>query len=110
MNSTVRSTLTACLMLGAAGVAFTTGALAADAAAGKTLFATKCKACHGPDGTPPAAMAKMMNIKPMSDPSVQGKTDAVLKGSVLKGVNKMPAQKVTDAEADNLIAAVRAMK
>jgi mono/diheme cytochrome c family protein len=81
-------------------------AWAADAAAGKAVFATKCKTCHGADGTPPAAMAKAMGVKPMSDAGIQGKTDAALKDSILKGVGKMKAQTVTPAEADNLVAAV----
>jgi mono/diheme cytochrome c family protein len=89
---------------------FTTGILAADAAAGKALFATKCKACHGADGTPPAAMAKAMGVKPLNDPSIQGKTDAALKTSILKGVGNMKPQSVSDSDADNLVAAVRTMK
>jgi len=89
---------------------FATGVMAADAAAGKTLFAAKCKACHGPDGTPPPAMAKAMGVKPLSDSSIQGKADAALKTSILKGVGKMKAQAVSDSDADNLVAAVRTMK
>ncbi len=96
-------------MLGTAGV-LTTGAFAADAAAGKTLYAAKCKGCHGADGTPPASMAKAMGVKPMNDPSIQGKTDAALKTSILKGVGKMKPQAVSDSDADNLVAAVRTMK
>jgi mono/diheme cytochrome c family protein len=109
MKLTLRHLLTGCLVLGTAG-SFTVGAWAADAAAGKALFATKCKACHGADGTPPASMAKAMGVKPMNDPSVQGKSDAALKTSILKGVGKMKPQAVSDSDADNLVAAVRAMK
>jgi cytochrome c6 len=83
---------------------------AADAAAGKTVFAAKCKSCHGADGTPPAAMAKAMGVKPMNDPGIQGKSDAALKDSILKGTGKMKAQAVSDSDADNLVAAVRTMK
>ncbi len=96
-------------MLGTAGV-FMSAAMAADAAAGKALFATKCKACHGADGTPPASMAKAMGVKPMNDPSIQGKTDAVLKTSILKGEGKMKAQTVSDSDADSLVAFVRTLK
>ena len=93
-----------------AAVVFTTGAWAADAAAGKTLYATKCKTCHGADGTPPAAMAKSMGVKPLNDPSIQGKSDADLKNSILKGAGKMKPQAVSDSDADNLVAAIRGMK
>jgi len=93
-----------------AAVVFTTGAWAADAAAGKTLYATKCKTCHGADGTPPAAMAKSLGVKPLNDPSVQGKSDADLKNAILKGSGKMKPQAVSDSDADNLVAAIRGMK
>lgn len=102
MKLTLLTIFAACL--------FTAGALAADAAAGKALFASKCKACHGADGTPPPAMAKAMGVKALNDPSIQGKSDAALKTSILKGVGKMKAQAVSDSDADNLVAAVRTMK
>ena len=97
------------LIVGVAGL-MATSLFAADAAAGKALYGTKCKTCHGAEGTPPAAMAKAMGVKPLNDAAVQGKSDAELKAGILKGIRKMPAQKVSEAEADNLVAAVRGMK
>jgi mono/diheme cytochrome c family protein len=108
MKATVRYIISAGFILGAAG-AFVTGAMAADAAAGKALYATKCKTCHGADGVPNAAFTKM-GAKPLSDPGIQGKSDADLKTSIVKGVGKMPKQAVSDTDADNLVAAVRAFK
>jgi mono/diheme cytochrome c family protein len=99
----------ASLIFAAAG-AFAGNAWAADAQAGKTLFSTKCKTCHGADGTPPAAMAKALGIKPMNDPSVQGKSDATLQDEIVKGVGKMKPQAVSPADAENLVAAIRQMK
>src|SRR5665213_3014577 len=111
MKSTVWNLFSACLIMGAAGV-LTTGAWAADAAAGKALYATKCKTCHGADGTPPASLAKALgpNLKPMMDASVQGASDGDLKDAILKGKGKMKAQSVSAGEADNLVAAIRMMK
>ncbi len=109
MNSTVRNLLAACLMLGSAGL-LTTGAWAADADAGKTLYATKCKGCHGADGTPPASMAKAMGVKPLSDPAIQAKSAADLATSITKGFGKMKAQAVSASDADNLAAFVKTMK
>jgi len=109
MKSTVRNLLSACLVLGAAGV-LTTGAWAADAAAGKALYATKCKSCHGADGTPPPAISKALGVKPLSDPGTQGKSDGDLKDAILKGTGKMKPQAVSAGEADNLVAAIRTMK
>lgn len=109
MKSTVRNLALACLTMAAAGI-LATGAWAADAAAGKALYATKCKSCHGADGTPPPAMAKALGVKPLSDPATQGKSDGDLKDAILKGTGKMKAQAVSAGEADNLIAAIRTMK
>lgn len=93
-----------------AAVVFTTGAWAADAAAGKALYSTKCKTCHGATGTPSAAFVKM-GIKPMNDPAIQGESDSALKDVILKGKGKMKAVAgVSDAQADDLVAAIRSMK
>ncbi len=95
----------------AAAAILTTGAFAADAAAGKTLFATKCKSCHGTDGTPPPAMAKVFStLKPLSDPSIQAKSDGDLKDAILKGTGKMKPVAVSAGEAENLVAYVRTLK
>jgi len=84
---------------------------AGDAAKGKDVFAAKCKACHGADGTPPAGMAKAMGIKPMSDKTIQAKSDADLKKGVTDGVGKMkPVAGVAGADLDNVIAFVRTLK
>ena len=109
MKVTIRNLITACLVCGTASL-MTAGAWAADAAAGKTVFAAKCKTCHGADGTPSAGMAKAMGIKPMSDPAIQGKSDADLKTSISKGFGKMKAQAVAGADLDNVVAAIRTMK
>jgi len=109
MKSTVRNLLSACLVLGAAGV-LTTGAWAADAAAGKAVYAAKCKTCHGPDGTPPPSMMKALGVKPLSDPGTQAKSDGDLKDAILKGTGKMKPVAVSSGDADNLVALIRTMK
>jgi mono/diheme cytochrome c family protein len=105
----VRNVISAGLICGAALV-LTTGAWAADAVAGKALFATKCKSCHGADGTPSPAMAKAMSMKPLSDPGTQAKSDADLTNAILKGTGKMKPQTVSAGDAANLVAAIRTMK
>jgi mono/diheme cytochrome c family protein len=106
----VRTFVSTCLFVAAAGV-FTAGAWAADAAAGKTLYATKCKSCHGADGTPPAGMMKAFStLKPLSDPSIQGKSDADLVNSITKGYGKMKPQSVSAGDAENLVAFMRTIK
>ena len=79
----------------------------ADAAAGKAVFAAKCKACHGPDGEGSAAMSKMLkvDIKPLSA------TTADVKQVVTNGQGKMkPVASVTGADLDNVVAYVKSLK
>lgn len=110
MKLTVRNLISAGILCCTATL-LTTGAWAADAAAGKAIYATKCKTCHGADGTPSPAMAKAMGIKPLSDAGTQGKSDDALKAVVTKGEGKMkPVAGVAGADLDNVIAAVRTMK
>ena len=83
-------------------------ALAADAAAGKAVFDTKCKNCHGADGAGNPAIAKMMKVdlKPLGSGS-----DAEIKGAVTMGVGKMkPVTSVAGADLDNLVAYVHTLK
>ena len=94
------------LALALAGSAF------ADAAAGKALFMTKCKACHGPTGEGNPAIAKMLNVtmKPLGSKAVQAKSDADLKKDSTAGTGKMKPVKLTDAEASDVVAFLRTLK
>jgi len=91
----------------AAGIAF-----GADAEAGKAVFAAKCKTCHGADGSGNPAMFKVAkaDLKSLSDPSVQAKSDADLKANITSGVGKMKPVAVSGADLDNVVAAVRTFK
>jgi mono/diheme cytochrome c family protein len=84
-----------------------TSVWAADAAAGKTVYATKCKSCHGADGDGNPAIAKAMKVelKPLSA------TTADVKDVVTKGQGKMkPISSVTGADLDNVVAYVKSLK
>jgi mono/diheme cytochrome c family protein len=84
-----------------------TSSWAADAAAGKTVFATKCKSCHGADGEGNPAIAKAMKVelKPLSA------TAADVKDVVTKGQGKMkPISSVTGSDLDNVVAYVKSLK
>jgi len=107
MNATFRNLVSAGAICVTA-LTMTTGAFGADAAAGKAVYAAKCKTCHGADGTPPPAMAKALGVKPISESL--GKTDDQLKESITKGVGKMKPVTIAGADLDNVIAAIRTMK
>ena len=76
-------------------------AFAADAAAGKAVFDTKCKACHGAAGAGGA----------MDKASIAGKSADETKAAVAKGKGKMkPVASVTGDALDNVAAYVASLK
>jgi mono/diheme cytochrome c family protein len=87
--------------------------IAADAKAGQAAYDKSCKSCHGPDGTPNPAIAKMMKVdmKDLKSAEVQGMSDADLKKVIADGKGKMkPIKTVTGADVDNVIAYIRTLK
>jgi mono/diheme cytochrome c family protein len=91
----------------------TTWALAADATAGKAVYDTKCKSCHGADGTPNASIAKMMKVemKDLKSADIQSMSAADLQGIITSGKGKMkPVKTVTGADLDNVVAYVKTLK
>lgn len=106
MKSNFRNLISAGLICGAA-MFLPTGAWAADAAAGATLYA-KCRSCHGPAGQGNPAIAKAMGveIKPLSAAS-----DDAIKNAVTKGAGKMkPVAGIAGGDLDNLVAYVKTLK
>ncbi len=90
-----------------------TAAWSADAEAGKTLYGTKCRTCHGAAGQGNAAMAKILKveIKDLGSADVQGKSDAELKKALTDGMGKMkPITGLSAGDQDNLVAFMRTLK
>jgi len=88
-------------------------AAAASAKDGETVFAAKCKNCHGADGSGNPAIAKMMNVtmKALGSAEVQAKSDADLKTVVTAGTGKMkPVTTVAGGDLDNVVAYVRTLR
>lgn len=76
-------------------------AFAGDAAAGKAVFDTKCKMCHGAEGAGGA----------MDKASIAGTAEASVKDAVGKGKGKMkPVASVSGAALDNVAAYVASLK
>jgi mono/diheme cytochrome c family protein len=90
-----------------------TSAWAADAAAGKTVFDTKCKACHAADGAGNPGMAKALSItfKPLGGADIQKMSDADLKKVITAGSGKMkPVAGLMPEQIDDVVAFVRSLK
>src|SRR5947209_7497680 len=90
-----------------------TGASAADTKAGKAAYDKACKSCHGADGTPNPAIAKMTKVemRDLKSGEVQGAGDAELSNAITQGKGKMkPVKSVSAADANNIVAYMRSLK
>ena len=88
-------------------------AFGADATAGQAIYDKSCKSCHGADGTPNAAVAKMMKVemKDLKSTEVQALSDEDMKEVITKGKGKMkPVKTVSGPALEDVIAYVRSLK
>lgn len=77
------------------------------------VYAKNCASCHGKDGTGNTTMGKKSKAKDYTDAKVQASfTDAEALKVILEGKEKMKGykEKVTEAEAKELVKYVRAFK
>ena len=94
------------------GILAVTG-LAADPKAGQAIYDKSCKSCHGSDGTPNPAIAKMLKVemKDLKSAEVQAMNDADIKKTIAEGTGKMkPVKAVGGSDADNVVAYIRSLK
>jgi mono/diheme cytochrome c family protein len=97
-------------------LAFTTAtaiaAQAADATAGKAVYDKSCKSCHGADGTPNAAVSKMMKVdmKDLKSAEIQAMSDEDLKKVITDGKGKMKPIASASAPAADVVAYIRTWK
>jgi mono/diheme cytochrome c family protein len=86
---------------------------AADAKAGQALYDKSCKSCHGADGTPNPAIAKMMKVemRDLKSSEIQSMSPEDLKKAIAEGKGKMkPVAAVSGGAADDVVAYVRSLK
>ena len=82
MTKTIRSllVLTAAICLA--------GSMSFAQSSGEATYKAKCQSCHGSNGTPSPGIAKMMGVKPNTDPSIKSLTvDQMIAG--IKASSKM---------------------
>jgi mono/diheme cytochrome c family protein len=78
---------------------------------GEATYKARCASCHGAAGTPSAGMAKMMGIKPVSDPTIQALTVEQMSTAVKAGKGKMkPIAGLTDAQIKDVVMFYRGLK
>ena len=77
---------------------------------GQATYKAKCQMCHGASGTPSPGMAKMMSIKPFSDPAVKALTPDQMITAVTNGKGKMkPITGLSDAQIKDAVAFYRGL-
>jgi mono/diheme cytochrome c family protein len=104
MSKTIRSQMVLAIF------AFLAGAFAF-AQSGEATYKAKCASCHGATGTPSAGMAKMMGIKPVSDPAIMALTVDQMSAAVKDGKGKMkPIAGLTDTQIKDVVTYYRGLK
>ena len=85
---------------------------AGDATAGKAAYNKSCKSCHGADGTPNPAVAKMMKVEmqDLKSAEVQAMSDDDLKKIITGGKGKMKPMPAAASSADDIVAQIRTWK
>lgn len=105
MSKTIRfgaALAAAILFAGAAGFAQSGGA---------AVYKAKCQSCHGAEGVPNPGIAKMMGVKPVSDPAVKSHSVAQMIAITTNGKAKMPAfkGKLSDAQIKDSVEYFRSL-
>ena len=78
---------------------------------GAALYKTKCAMCHGPSGSPSTSMAKMMHIKPVTDPSMKALSVAQIETAIKGGKGRMRAMSgLTDPQIKAVAAYFKTLK
>jgi mono/diheme cytochrome c family protein len=106
MTKAIRSQVVLALVVAVAG------AVGFAQSSGEAVYKANCQSCHGSTGTPSPGIAKMMGVKPASDPDIKKLTadqefDAVKNG---KGKMKPMSPKLTDAQIKDSITYFRTLK
>jgi mono/diheme cytochrome c family protein len=78
---------------------------------GEGTYKAKCQSCHGASGTPNPSLAKLLGVKPVSDPDIQKLTPEQMASAVKNGKGKMkPVAGLTDAQIKDVVTYYRGLK
>lgn len=74
------------------------------AQSGEAVYKTHCQSCHGATGVPNPGIAKILGVKPASDPSIKNLSEAQMIAVVKNGKGKMkPVAGLNDAEIKSAV-------
>src|SRR5690348_3280809 len=74
------------------------------AQSGEAVYKSHCQSCHGAAGVPNPGIAKILGVKPASDPSMKNLSEAQMIAAVKNGKGKMkPVAGVNDAEIKSAV-------
>ena len=106
MTSTIRSLAVLAATVGLAG------SMGFAQSTGEAVYKANCQSCHGSTGTPSPGIAKMMGVKPASDPDDPELTAAQEFDAVKNGKGKMKplSPKLTDEQIKDSVAYFRTLK
>jgi mono/diheme cytochrome c family protein len=78
---------------------------------GAATYKAKCQMCHGAAGAADTPTAKMLKVKPVSDPDIQKLSADDMFAAVKNGKGKMkPVTGLTDAQIKDTVAFYRGLK
>jgi mono/diheme cytochrome c family protein len=78
---------------------------------GEATYKAKCQSCHGAAGTPNPGIAKLMGVKPVSDPDVKKLSLEEVEATVKNGKGKMkPVAGLTDPQIKDVSAYFKTLK
>lgn len=106
MTKTIRSQVVLALVVSLAG------AVGFAQSSGEAVYKANCQSCHGSTGTPSPGIAKMMGVKPASDPDMKKLSAEDEFTSVKNGKGKMKpfSGKLTDDQIKESVAYFRTLK
>jgi len=95
-----------------AAVVSLAGAVSFAQSSGEATYKARCQSCHGPAGIPSPGMAKMMGVKPVSDPEIKKLTADQMFAAVKGGKGKMQPfkDKLTDQQIREAISFYRGLR
>lgn len=87
------------------------GALSFAQSSGQAVYKAHCQSCHGAAGIPNPGIAKMLGVKPITDPAVKKATEAQMIEATRNGMGKMQPfkGKISDAQIKSAVTYFRSL-